>query len=102
MVKAVANSPPIYNRNVSYATNTAIVFSYESSYKHAMPMSKTDENIKNRSERLFLTKSHLQDVLFCLKTIGDYDLIPCMYLHSFETAPANLYVTSKRILGDIL
>ena len=29
MVKAVANSPHIYNRNVSYATNTAIVFSYE-------------------------------------------------------------------------
>lgn len=56
MVKAVANSPHIYNRNVSYATNTAIVFSYESSYKHAMPMSKTDENIKNRSVRLFLTK----------------------------------------------
>ena len=39
MVKAVANSPPIYNRNVSYATNTAIVFSYESSYKHALSSS---------------------------------------------------------------
>ncbi len=56
MVKAVANSPPIYNRNVSYATNTAMMFTYESSYKHAMPSSKTDENIKNRSVRLFLTK----------------------------------------------
>ena len=53
MVKAVANSPPIYNRNVSYATNTAIVFSYESSYNHAMPMSKTDENLKNGSVRIF-------------------------------------------------
>ncbi len=39
MVNAVANSPPIYNRNVSYATNTAIVFSYESSYKHALSSS---------------------------------------------------------------
>lgn len=39
MVKAVANSPHIYNRNVSYATNTAIVFSYESSYKHALSSS---------------------------------------------------------------
>ena len=53
MVKAVANSPHICNRNVSYATNTAIVFSYESSYKHAMPMSKTDENLKNGSVRIF-------------------------------------------------
>lgn len=48
MVKAVANSPPIYNRNVSYATNTAIVFSYESSYKHALAVKlmktwKTDQ-----------------------------------------------------------
>lgn len=39
MVKAVANSPHIYNRNVSYATNVAIVFSYESSYKHAFSSS---------------------------------------------------------------
>ena len=39
MVKAVANSHPIYNRNVSYETNTAMMFSYESSYKHALSSS---------------------------------------------------------------
>lgn len=39
MVKAVANSPPIYNRNVSYATNTAMMFTYESPYKHALSSS---------------------------------------------------------------
>ena len=53
MVKAVANSHPIYNRNVSYETNTAMMFTYESSYKHAMPMSKTNENLKNGSVRIF-------------------------------------------------
>ena len=83
MVQAVANSPHIYNRNVSYATNTAMVFSYESSYKHAMPMSKTDENIKNRSVRLFLTKKSSPRCPILLKTIGDYNLMTCMYLHYY-------------------
>ena len=90
MVKAVANSPPIYNRNVSYATNTAIVFSYESSYKHAMPMSKTDENIKNRSVRLFLTKKSSPRCPVLLKKLEITTLWRvCPYI-IIEVAPVNL------------
>jgi len=59
-----------------------MVFSYESSYKHAMPMSKTDENLKNGSVP-FLTKKPSPRCPVLLKTIGDYNLMTCMYLHYY-------------------
>lgn len=58
--------------------------------------------IEKRISALFRLKKPSPRCPVLLKTIGDYDIIPWMYLHSFEAAPANLYVTSKRILGDIL
>lgn len=58
--------------------------------------------IEKRISALFRLKKPSPRCPVLLKTIGDYNLMTCMYLHSFEAAPANLYVTSKRTLGDIL
>lgn len=82
MVKAVANSPHIYNRNVSYATNTAIVFFMKvhiSMHCLAVKLMK----IEKRISALFRLKKPSPRCPVLLKTIGDYNLMTCMYLHYY-------------------
>lgn len=86
MVKAVANSPHIYNRNVSYATNTALTQRWCFLMKvhismHCLAVKLM--KIEKRISALFRLKKPSPRCPVLLKTIGDYNLMTCMSLHYY-------------------